>query len=98
VEVTAASLIGQPLDQVRQRLQLLGLVVHVHRNLSHQQTGTVLAVMPNGKVRKASVIVVTVAIMPTRDNGHDHHHHHGDGGGQAVLANGTVALPGGNGG
>ena len=92
VEVTAATLIGQPLGQVRQRLQLLGLVVQVHRNPSHQDAGTVLAVMPNGNVRKASVIVVTVAVMQFQD-GHNHHHHHGDGnGGQTVMSTGAVTA------
>jgi serine/threonine-protein kinase len=96
VEVTADTLIGQPLGQVRQQLQLLGLVVQVHRNPSHQDAGTVLAVMPSGKVRKASVIVVTVAVMQSQD-GHGHgHHHHGDGnGGQTVMSTGAVAAGGG---
>jgi hypothetical protein len=82
VEVAAASLVGEQVQQVRQQLQLLGLSVRVQRHPSHQETGTVLAVMPNGKVRPASTIVVTVAFMLAQDNnpGH-HHHHHGDGGG-----------------
>jgi eukaryotic-like serine/threonine-protein kinase len=96
VEVTADTLIGQPLGQVRQQLQLLGLVVQVHPNPSHQNAGTVLAVMPSGKVRKASVIVVTVAVMQSQD-GHGHgHHHHGDGnGGQTVMSTGALAADGG---
>jgi serine/threonine-protein kinase len=93
VEVTAATLIGQPLDQVRQQLQLLGLLVQVHHNPSHQETGTVLAVMPSGKVRKASVIVVTVAVMQFQD-GHNHHHHQGGSGGQTVMSTGAVAAGG----
>jgi len=88
VEVMEASLVGEPLDQVRQQLQLLGLSVRVHRHLSHQHTGTVLAVQPNGKVRPATTIVVTVAFMLAQDG--DHHHHHGDGGGTSP-AGGTVA-------
>jgi eukaryotic-like serine/threonine-protein kinase len=98
VEVTAGTLIGQPLGQVRQQLQLLGLIVQVHRNPSHQESGTVLAVIPSGKVRKASVVVVTVAVMQFQD-GHNHgHHHHGDGGGsggnggQTVMSTGAVAA------
>ena len=94
VEVAAASLVGEPVQQVRQQLQLLGLSVRVQRHPSHKETGTVLAVMPNGKVRPASTIVVTVAFMLAQDNnpGH-HHHHHGDGGGgQGFMADGgTVA-------
>jgi len=85
VEVAAASLIGQPLAQVRQQLQQLGLSVQVQRHRSQQETGTVLAVMPAGKVLPASTIVVTVALMRNH-----HHHHHGDSGGQAT-AGGTVA-------
>jgi len=51
VEVTAASLIGEPVDLVRERLQLLGLAVRVQRHLSRRETGTVLAVEPSGKVK-----------------------------------------------
>jgi eukaryotic-like serine/threonine-protein kinase len=92
VDVTAATLIGEPLGQVRQQLQLLGLVVQVQRNPSHQETGTVLAVMPSGQVRKASVVVVTVAVMPFQD-GHNHgHHHHVDVGGQTVMSTGAAAA------
>jgi eukaryotic-like serine/threonine-protein kinase len=90
VEVTAASLIGEPLGQVRQQLQMLGLSVRVQKHRSHRETGTVLAVMPNGKVRPASTIVVTVALMLDQGDNH-HHHHHGDGGGQTSPAAGTVA-------
>jgi eukaryotic-like serine/threonine-protein kinase len=92
VEVMEASLVGEPLDQVRQQLQLLGLSVRVQRHRSHRETGTVLAVQPNGKVRPASTIVVTVAFMLAQDNNPDHHHHHGDGGGgQGFPAGATVA-------
>jgi hypothetical protein len=91
VEVAAASLVGEPLDQVRQQLRLLGLSVRVQRHRSHQETGTVLAVMPNGKVRPASTIVVTVALMLDQGGNH-HHHHHGDGGGQAGATVANVAA------
>ncbi len=91
VEVMAASLIGEPLGQVRQQLQLLGLSIRVQHHRSHQETGTVLAVQPNGKVRPASTIVVTVAFMLAQDNNPGHHHHHGDGGGQGSQAAGTLA-------
>jgi serine/threonine-protein kinase len=91
VEVTAASLIGEPVDLVRERLQLLGLAVRVQRHLSRRETGTVLAVEPSGKVRPASTILVTVAFMLDQRSGHDHHrHHHGDGGGTSLVT-GTVA-------
>jgi eukaryotic-like serine/threonine-protein kinase len=91
VEVMEASLIGEPLGQVRQQLQQLGLSVQVQRHRSHQETGTVLEVQPNGKVRPASTIVVTVSFMLAQDNNPDHHHHHGDGGGQGFSPGGTVA-------
>jgi eukaryotic-like serine/threonine-protein kinase len=91
VEVTAASLIGEPVDLVRERLQLLGLAVRVQRHLSRRETGTVLAVEPSGKVRPASTILVTVAFMLDQRSGHDHHrHHHWDGGGTSPVT-GTVA-------
>jgi len=90
VEVAAASLIGQPVDEVTQQLQLLGLTVRVQRHRSDRQSGTVLAVMPAGKVRKASTIVVTVASMLDQMPGH-HHHHRDGGGGQTSPAGGTVA-------
>jgi len=89
VEVAAASLIGQPVDEVTQQLQLLGLTVRVQRHRSDKESGTVLAVVPAGKVRKASTIVVTVASMLDQMPGH--HHHHRDGGGQTSPAGGTVA-------
>jgi hypothetical protein len=91
VEVTAAALIGEPVDLVRERLQLLGLAVRVQRHVSRRQTGTVLAVEPSGKVRPASTILVTVAFMLDQRSGRHHHrHHHGDGGGTSPVT-GTVA-------
>ena len=93
MEVAADSLIGEPLGLVRDRLQVLGLTVRVHRHRSDQQTGTVLAVQPSGKVRPASTIVVTVAFMLAQSNEHDHHHrhHHRNGDGGMSPAAGTVA-------
>jgi serine/threonine-protein kinase len=90
VEVTAASLIGEPLGLVREQLQLLGLAVRVQRHLSRRETGTVLAVKPSGKVRPASTILVTVAFMLDQRGGRDHRHHRGDGG-STFPAAGTVA-------
>jgi eukaryotic-like serine/threonine-protein kinase len=91
VEVMAASLIGEPLERVRDRLQLLGLAVRVQRHLSRHETGTVLAVRPNGKVRPASTILLTVAFMRDRFNGGDRHYHHRNDGGQWFPAAGTMA-------
>jgi serine/threonine-protein kinase len=90
VEVTADSLVGQPLGLVRERLQLLGLAVRVERHVSHRETGTVLAVQPSGKVRPASTILVTVAFMLDQVNGHDHRHHHRSDG-QTFPSGGTMA-------
>jgi eukaryotic-like serine/threonine-protein kinase len=100
VDVTADALIGEPLDQVRQELQLLGLTVRVQRDPSDQETGTVVAVQPSGRVRPASTILVTVATMFPQDNGPGpgHHHHHNGGGGgggsagQVSRAAGTVTV------
>jgi eukaryotic-like serine/threonine-protein kinase len=90
VDVTADALIGEPLDQVRQQLQLLGLTVRVQRDPSDRHTGTVLAVEPSGHVRPASTILVTVATMFPQDNGPGpgpgHHHHHDGGGGGGTVA------------
>jgi eukaryotic-like serine/threonine-protein kinase len=92
VEVTAGSLVGQPLGLVRQRLRVLGLDVRVQQRPSDQETGTVLAVQPSGQVRPASTIVVIVAFTPPPQDGghHHHHHHHRNGNGQTVPAVGTL--------
>ena len=92
VEVTAGSLVGQPLGLVRQRLRVLGLAVRVQQRPSDQETGTVLAVQPSGQVSPASTIVVVVAFTPPpQDGGHHHrHHHHRNGNGQTVPAVGTL--------
>jgi hypothetical protein len=91
VEVTAGSLVGQPLGLVRQRLRVLGLAVRVQQRPSDQETGTVLAVQPSGQVSPASTIVVIVAFTPPpQDGGHHHHHHHRNGNGQTVPAVGTL--------
>ena len=94
VEVTASSLVGQPLGLVRQQLQVLGLAVRVQQRPSDQETGTVLAVQPSGQVRPASTIVVIVAFTPPRQAGghhHGHHHHHRNGNGQTAPAASTLA-------
>jgi serine/threonine-protein kinase len=84
VLVSADSLIGQPVDQVRQRLHQLGLTVDVRWHPSEQQTGTVLAVQPSGQVSTASTIVLIAAFTPGQ---------HGDGQG-----NGNGGDNGGGGG
>jgi hypothetical protein len=79
VLVSADSLIGQPVEQVRQRLHLLGLAVDVRWHPSDQQTGTVLAVQPSGQVSTASTIVLVAAFSPGHHG--DGHGNGGDGGG-----------------
>ena len=91
VEVTADSLIGRPLELVRERLMLLGLAVRVQRHLSRRETGTVLAVEPTGKVRPTSTILLTVAFMLDQHRRHDQHHHRRDGGGWTFQPAGTMA-------
>jgi len=87
----ADSLIGRPLDLVRERLMLLGLAIRVQRHFSRRETGTVLAVEPTGKVRPASTILVTVAFMLDQRRRHDQHHHRWDGGGWTFQPAGTMA-------
>jgi hypothetical protein len=91
VEVTAGSLIGRPLELVRERLMVLGLAVRVRRHFSRRETGTVLAVEPTGKVRPASTILVTVAFMLDQRRRHDQRHHHWNGGGWTFQPAGTMA-------
>jgi eukaryotic-like serine/threonine-protein kinase len=81
VDVMAASLVGEPVDQVRRQLRLLGLDVRVRQIVSDQETGTVVAVSPSGPVNPASTIVVSVAVAPAQggqDGGHHHQHGHGN--------------------
>jgi eukaryotic-like serine/threonine-protein kinase len=80
VLVSADSLIGQPVDQVRQRLRQLGLAVDVRWRPSDQQTGTVLAVQPSGQVSTDSTIVLIAAVSPGH-HGDGHGNGHGGGGG-----------------
>ena len=80
VEVSAGSLIGQPVTLVRQRLQDLGLNVHVRWHHSGQQAGAVLSVEPSGQVQAASTIIVTAAFAPGH-HGNGHGGGPGDGGG-----------------
>ncbi len=81
VDVAAGSLIGQPLDMIRHRLQQLGLLVRVRWQASDQTPGTVLAVQPSGPVPAGSVIVITAAsqLHPQSDgHGIDKGHGHGN--------------------
>src|SRR5262249_47031862 len=91
VEVTADSLIGRPLDLVRERLMLLGLAVRVQRHFSRQETGTVLAVEPTGKVRRASTIRGTGAFRPAQRGRHAQRHPRWDGGGGTPQPAGTMS-------
>ncbi len=78
VNVDAAALIGQPVGQVRGQLGQLGLVIQVLWRPSHQQPpGTVVSVVPGGRVQAGSVVVVTGVVWP----GHSKHDHGGQGNG-----------------
>jgi serine/threonine-protein kinase len=74
VEVSASSLVGQQVSEVRRQLQQLGLRVRVIWQPSEQDPGTVLSVQPSGQVPGGSMIAVTAA-GPT----HHDRHGHGDG-------------------
>jgi serine/threonine-protein kinase len=74
VEVSASSLVGQQVSDVRRQLQQLGLGVRVMWQPSQQDPGTVLSVQPSGQVPAGSTITVTAA----RATHHDRHGH-GDG-------------------
>jgi len=76
VEVSASSLVGQQVSEVRRQLQRLGLRVRVVWQPSEQDPGTVLSVQPSGQVPGGSMIAVTAA-------GPTHHDRHGHGDGPA---------------
>ena len=80
VEVSAGSLVGQQVSEVRRQLQRLGLGVRVIGQPSDQDPGTVLAVQPTGQVPAGSMITVTAA-SPTHHGKHDHRDGQGNGNG-----------------
>jgi len=80
VEVSAASLEGQPVSAVRRLLKKLGLAVRVVWQPSGQDPGTVLSVQPSGQVPAGSVIAVTAASGPHDKHGHDNGQGNGNGG------------------
>jgi len=71
VEVSASSLVGQQVSEVRRQLQRLGLRVRVVWQPSEQDPGTVLSVQPSGQVPGGSMIAVTAA-GPTHHDRHGH--------------------------
>jgi serine/threonine-protein kinase len=76
VEV-GGSLAGQQVGAVSRQLRQLGMVVRVRwRPSGEQAPGTVLSVLPNGRVRAGSLVVVTGALQ-VPGNGHDHANNHG---------------------
>ena len=80
VEVSAGSLVGQQVSEVRRQLQQLGLGVRVIGQPSDQDPGTVLAVQPTGQVPAGSMITVTAAV-PRHHGKHDHGDGQGNGNG-----------------
>ena len=88
VQVNGASLIGQPVGAVRQQLRQLGLVVGTRWLPSDQQPpGTVLSVLPAGRVRVGSLVVLTGALQPG-GNGNGDGGGNGNGGGDGGGGNG----------
>jgi eukaryotic-like serine/threonine-protein kinase len=81
VEVSASSLVGQQVSEVRRQLQQLGLRVRVTWQPSEQDPGTVLSVQPSGQVPAGSMIAVTAA-GPTHHDRHGHGDGPGNGNGQ----------------
>jgi eukaryotic-like serine/threonine-protein kinase len=81
VEVSASSLVGQQVSEVRRQLQQLGLGVRVIWQPSEQDPGTVLSVQPSGQVPAGSMIAVTAA-EPTHHDRHGHGDAPGNGNGQ----------------
>ena len=81
VEVSASSLVGQQVSEVRRQLQQLGLGVRVIWQPNEQDPGTVLSVQPSGQVPTGSVIVVT-AVGPAHGDRHGHGDGPGNGNGQ----------------
>jgi len=65
VTVSDASLAGKPAAEVVRYLRRHGLVVRVHWQASDQEpAGTVLAVLPAGRVPVGTQVAVTVAVRP----------------------------------
>jgi hypothetical protein len=67
VEVSARSLIGQPVREVVARLERLGLKVHLRWAATDQQRpGRVVSVQPGGQLPPGTVVTVTGALSPSR--------------------------------
>jgi hypothetical protein len=78
VEIGGA-MVGQPVSVVTQRLRQLGLRIRIAWLPSpHQDPGTVLSIVPAGRVPVGTKVVVTGATQPP---GQAHRHGHGDGNG-----------------
>ncbi len=80
VDVSGASLVGQPVSLVQARLRQLGLVVHVLRQPSGQPAGTVLSVAPDGRVPAGSVVTVTASQARGKGHGNGGDNGNGDNG------------------
>jgi hypothetical protein len=80
VDVSGASLVGQPVSLVQARLRQLGLLVHVLRQPSGQPAGTVLSVAPDGRVPAGSVVTVTASQARGKGHGNGGDNGNGDNG------------------
>jgi eukaryotic-like serine/threonine-protein kinase len=90
VTVQSSALIGLPVTVVARQLRQLGLPVEVRwRPTGVEPAGTVVSVLPAGKVAAGSIVVVTGALQPqpVGDNGgHDGGGHDGGSGGGHMPA------------
>jgi serine/threonine-protein kinase len=87
VNVSAATLIGQPAHVVARELRTRGLQVQISwQPADHARPGTVVAVSPDGAVPVGSTVTITAASRGSGRHGHDHgnggdgHHGNGQGG------------------
>jgi serine/threonine-protein kinase len=94
VTVQGAALIGLPVSVIAQQLRQLGLVVDVQwQPTSLEPAGTVIAVLPAGKVAVGSIVTVTGALLPTQAGAKSG----GDGGGHDGGSGGSDGGSGPNG-
>jgi len=83
VDVSASSLIGQPVSAVVRQLHQLGLLVSVRwRPSDRQPAGMVTAVRPAGRVPAGSLVVLTGALRPQGSGGKSHGNGKGKGHGR----------------
>jgi hypothetical protein len=83
VTVDSGALIGQPVGEVEDTLQGLGLrpqVSFVTRGDQSQDPGTVVSIQPSGQVTVGSTVIVTAIQQHHHGDGQSGGHDHGNGG------------------